>query len=254
MVFWKGKEDCRKDNRLLKPLPETYPGWVKWQLVYRSSCPGMVVWNNWKCATQHKCLEMVNEYESVRSCQGLQSARAARLGLPAAGRRRLLVSTNTGLKSLKKDADVVEEKHAECSSWNTLPVPSGVYSCLSWVPSESRKGSGAQVCCAQPSWAAGADGWHLCLSLGRGCAGHRGAAAMAVPVILPLFLPGQMKGGGFTCRKGEAVGQSSLSRRTPFYWGWGVGKKLVPRLSSARCEAGDLLGRAGDCDPWGRAQ
>lgn len=119
---------------------------MKWQLVYQSSCPQVVAWNNWKCATQHKCLEMVNEYESVRSCQELWSARAERLGLPAVGRRRLMVSTNTGLKSLKKDANMVEEKHAECSFWKTLPMPSGVYSCLSWVPSQSRKGSGAQVC------------------------------------------------------------------------------------------------------------
>lgn len=42
---------------------------------------------------------------------------------------------------------------------------------------------------------------------------------MVVPMILPLFLPAQMKGGGFTCRKGEAVGKSSPARRTPFYWG-----------------------------------
>lgn len=192
---------------------------MKWQLVYQSSCPRVVACNNWKCATQHKCLEMVNEYKSVRSCQELWSARAERLGLPAVGRRRLMVSTNTGLKSLKKDANMVEEKHAECSFWNTLPMPSGVYSCLSWVPSQSRKGSGAQVCLCTAQL--GSRSWWVAPVPvpGAGLCWAQRSSSDGCAMILPLFLPAQMKGGGFTCRKGEAVGESSPARRTPFYWG-----------------------------------
>lgn len=84
--------------------------------------------------------------------------------------------------------------------------------------------------------------------------GREGRAVMAMPMTLPLFLPGQIKGGGLwqeqTSVPAEKVrlwGRAQLTGELLFTGGWV--EKLVPRLSSAGCEAENLFGMIGDCDP-----